>query len=132
MRWAARVGSPFALGWLVLFYPVVGAIFYLHLPRERIAVLVAEIVVYSAVYAYYCLWGYRRRDQRFVLAVVTGLSLLALAANELSTVRTANPYLIPVLVSGFGLTPRRALTAIPIIALVSATEPFIGLTVPPE
>ena len=132
MRWAARIGSLFALAWLVLLNPVVGAIFHLHLPRERVAVLVAVLVVYSAGYAYYCLWGYRRRDQRFVLALVAGLSLLALAANELSTVRTANPYLIPVLVAGFGLTPRRALSAIPIIALVSATEPFIGLTVPPE
>src|SRR5215813_8521649 len=132
MRWAARVGSLFAPGWLVLFYPVVGAIFHLHQPRERIAVLVAVLVVYSAVYAYYCLWGYRRRDQRFVLAVVAGLSLLALAANELSTVRRTNPYLIPILVAGFGLPRRRALIAISIIALVSVIEPFIGTTLPLE
>jgi two-component system sensor histidine kinase DesK len=118
------------LAWLVLLYPVVGAIFHLDLPRERIAVLVAVLVVYSGGYAYYCFWGYRRRDQRFVLAVVAGLSLLALAANEISTDRTANPYLIPIVVAGFGLPPRRAGIAIAIIALVSVIEPFIGTTLP--
>jgi two-component system sensor histidine kinase DesK len=126
VRWAARLGGVFGFGWLVLLWPVLGAFFHLHLPGLQVAALAAAIVLYAAVYAYYCFWGYRRRDRSFVLATVASLSLLAIAINELSTIKTLNPYIIPLLVAGFGRRPRRAVVPIAGITVVGMTEALIG------
>jgi hypothetical protein len=54
MAWAARLGKVLALAWLVLLWPLVGLYFHALLPASRMAAVTADLVLYSAVYAWYC------------------------------------------------------------------------------
>jgi len=84
MRWASWLGRLFALSWLVLLWPVLGAFFHLKLSVLQVTGLSTVLAGYAGVYAFFCFWGYRRRDPPFVVAEVAVLSLLALALNEIS------------------------------------------------
>src|SRR5215470_16571385 len=59
MRWAARLVRVFALGWLVLLWPVVGAFTHSQLSPLRMAALIGALAIYGGGYAFYCFWGYR-------------------------------------------------------------------------
>jgi hypothetical protein len=48
MGWAARLGTFFALGWLVLLWPELAALLHDQLPPLRLAALVAAVAVYVA------------------------------------------------------------------------------------
>jgi len=132
MGWAARLGRVFALAWLVLLWPVVAAFYHGHLPAPRMAALIGALVVYSGGYAYYCFWGHRRRSQSLVAAEVVGLGCLALAINELSGLKTPNPFLVPVLVAGFGFRARLAVVAIAVLSAISLADTVVGAGLPAE
>ena len=131
MRWGSWLGRLFALSWLVLLWPVVGAFFHLQLSAFRVAGLSAALAAYAGIYAFFCFRGYRRRDPPFVVAEVTALSLLGLAVNEISGLKTPNPFLLPLIVAGFGLRPRPGFLAIVILSAVALTDTFVGLHVAP-
>jgi two-component system sensor histidine kinase DesK len=126
MRWAARLGRFFALAWLVLLWPAVAALVHLPLPPWRATALVAALAAYTAGYAFFCFRGYRRREAWFVAVEVVGLTLLAVAINELSALKTVNPYVVPAMVAGFGFRPVPALAVIAIVVVVSLVESLAG------
>jgi len=131
MRWASWLGRLFALSWLVLLWPVLGAFFHLQLSALQLAGLSGVLAGYAGVYAFFCFWGYRRRDPPFVVAEATVLSLLAHAVNEISGLKTPNPFLLPLIVLGFGLHPRPGFVAIVLLSAVALTDTVAGLHVAP-
>ena len=131
MRWASWLGRLFALSWLVLLWPVLGAYFHLQLSAFQVAGLSAALAAYAGVYAFFCFWGYRRRDPVFVVSEVIVLSLLALAINGISGLKTPNPFLLPLIVVGFGLRPRPGFLAILVLSAVALIDTFVGLHVAP-
>ncbi|HYW25058.1 MAG TPA: sensor histidine kinase [Terriglobales bacterium] len=126
MRLAARLGSVFALAWLVLLWPPVAAFFHLALPAWRAAALLATLAAYAAVYAFFCFRGYRCRQPWFVAAEVAVLTLLAGAVNALSGLKTPNPYVIPTMVAGFAFAPVPAVAAIVLLAAFGLTDSLVG------
>ena len=132
MRWAARLVRVFALGWLVLLWPVVGAFTHSQLSPLRMAALIGALAIYGGGYAFYCFWGYRSSTPALVALEVAGLSSLALAINELSGLKTPNPFLIPVMVAGFGFRPRPAIVAIACLSVISLMDSLMGIGIPPR
>lgn len=130
MRWAARLVRVFALAWLVLLWPVAAAFAHLQLPAPRMAALIGTLAIYGGGYAFYCFWGYRRRSPSLVAVEVAGLSFLALAINELSGLKTANPFVIPIMVAGFGFRARPAIVAIAGLSVASLADSVIGVGLP--
>jgi two-component system sensor histidine kinase DesK len=124
MRWAARLGPFFALAWLVLLWPLLG-VFHESLPRARLAALVVALGLYAGLYSYFCFGSRRRRDFRVVSVLVVALGLLALAINELAGVHSANTLIVPIMVAGFGLSPRPALAAIVGLTFVALVIPDV-------
>src|SRR5215472_23436 len=132
MRWAARLVRVFALGWLVLLWPVVGAFTHSQLSPLRMAALIGALAIYGGGYAFYCFWGYRRSTPALAALEVAGLTSLALAINELSGLKTPNPFLIPVMVAGFGFRPRPAIVAIAGLSVISLMDSLMGIGIPPR
>jgi two-component system sensor histidine kinase DesK len=132
MRWTSWLGRVFALAWLVLLWPVLGAFFHLQLSPLRAAALTAALALYTAVYVFFCVWGYRRRDLSFVAGEVVLLSLLGLAVNEVSGLKTANPFLLPLIVAGFGFPRRWGLIVILALSASALADSLIGQGLPPQ
>jgi len=130
MRWAARLVRVFALAWLVLLWPVVAAFTHRQLPPLRTAALIGALAIYGGGYAFYCLWGYRSRTQSLVALEVAGLSFLALAINELSGLKTPNPFLIPIMVAGFGFRARTGIAVIGGLSVISVADSLMGVGLP--
>jgi two-component system sensor histidine kinase DesK len=129
MRWAARLGPFFALAWLVLVWPLLG-VFHESLPPPRLAAFVAAFALYAGLYAYFCFGARRRRDFRVVAFLVVALTLLALALSALSGLETPNTFILPIIVAGFGLSPRPALAVVAGLAVLGSGLPAsrIGLS----
>jgi two-component system sensor histidine kinase DesK len=132
MAWAPRLAKVFALAWLVLLWPLVGLYFHALLPVPQMAALTADLVLYSAVYAWYCFAGYRARSAAVAVAVAAVLTLLALGLNHLSGFATVNPYLIPIMVAGFGLRPWHAFLAILLLTAIGLADSVPQLHLGPQ
>lgn len=124
MRWAGRLGRIFALGWLILLWPVASAFGHGRLGPPRTGALLVALTVYVGTYAYFCFRGYRNRGPWVVAVQAVALSLLALAINALSGVRTPNPFVVPIMVAGFGLRPRPAAVAVAALTGVALADTF--------
>jgi len=132
MRWAARLGRFFALGWLVLLWPAVAALVHVPLPPWRAAALVAALAAYASGYAWFCFRGYQRREPWLVAAEVAFLTSLAVAINELSGLKTVNPFVVPAMVAGFGFRPVAALAVIAAVTALSLGESLAGSGLPTQ
>jgi two-component system, NarL family, sensor histidine kinase DesK len=130
MRWTGRLVRIFALGWLVLVWPEPAALIHLPLARWREAALAAALAVFVALYVYFCLRGYRRREPWLVAAQVVVLTILAAAFNQLSGLTTVNGFIIPQMVAGFGFRRPLALATIVVIGVLALgiSLPGAGLT----
>jgi two-component system, NarL family, sensor histidine kinase DesK len=122
MVWAPRLGKVLALACLVVLWPLASLYLYAKLPAFQMAALTADLVIYSAVYAWYCFAGYRSRSAAVPVTVAAALTLLALGLNHLSGFATVYPFLIPIMVAGFGLRPLRALLAILLLTTVTLAD----------
>jgi two-component system, NarL family, sensor histidine kinase DesK len=125
-----RWGRYFALTALALTWPAVTA--YLHGIVHGITAVVFGVaaVLYCGIFVWYCLAGFRLRGLVVPSAIVGSLTLLAIALNHLSAELSMNYFLIPLLVAGFSLPPRRAVTAIVLIAAVSVLEVILLVRLP--
>lgn len=128
MGWLEKYGKYLALALLsVVWPPVVTGYVQGGLDGTRLTLAAAAALVYSLLYGWYCVSGYRIRDSRVVLANAAILTVLALALNHLIGRPTNDNFLIPFVVVGFGLGPRPALIAIGVIAGINLLDnlPFL-------
>src|SRR5215471_12345723 len=130
MSRAARLGPFFALAWLVLLWPVVGVYAHGEATGSRLAGLTGLLAVYAGVYGWYCFHGHRLESPLVPAAVAGALTLLGAGVNHVSGVMTANPYVVPLMVVGYGLRPRVALPAIVALSVVALVDTlsFLGLS----
>jgi two-component system sensor histidine kinase DesK len=128
MGWLEKYGKFLALALLFGVWRAV-VIGYLQggLVGIRLALAAGAVVVYSLLYGWYFVQGYRIRDARAPIAIATILTLLGLALNHLIGRPTNDNFLIPYVVVGFGLGPRAALIAIGVIAGINLLDnlPFL-------
>lgn len=130
MSWVERSGKYVALAWLFLMWPVLGVALQGGVVGVRAGALVAALLAYSAMYAWYCLLGYRIRDTRVTLATIAVLTLLALALDHLSGLPANNYFLIPLLIAGFSLRPKSALITFAVVGAVSVLEVILLARLP--
>jgi two-component system sensor histidine kinase DesK len=117
-----RWGRYVAITALALMWPTVVA--YMHGALRGMAVPIFGMVavVYCGIYVWYCLSGFRLRGPVFASATVGSLTLLAIALDHLSGEMSMNYFLIPILVAGFSLPPRRAVIALGFVGAISLLE----------
>ena len=130
MSWVERSGKYVALAWLFLMWPVLGVVLQGGVVGVRAGALVAALLAYSAIYAWYCLRGHRTRDPRVTLATIAVLTLLALALDHLSGLPANNYFLIPLLIAGFSLRPKSALITFAVVGAISVFEVILLARLP--
>src|SRR5438046_241538 len=88
----------------------------------RAAVFLAVGTVYCLTFVWYILRGYAYTGPRVPVATVCFLTVLALALDHLQGEIAINYFLIPLLIAGFGLPPRRAVIALSVVGVVTMVE----------
>ena len=122
MNWVERFGNYAALGWLFLLWPPLDAYLRGKVPGLQGAVLAVALIIYTLIYAWYCLAGHRRRHRVIPVATVASLTVLAVVLDHLSGEAANNNFLIALLVAGFALPKRRALIAFFLVAAIMIVE----------
>ncbi|MBJ7596804.1 MAG: hypothetical protein JF922_01775 [Candidatus Dormibacteraeota bacterium] len=122
----------FALAWLVLLWPVAGLYFHALLSVSQMAALTADLFLYSAVYGWYCFAGHRARSAAVAMTVAAVLTVLALGLNYLSGFATVNPFLIPIMVAGFGLGLLHAVLAVLVLTAIGLADAVPQLHLGPQ
>jgi len=122
MKWVERFGNYAALGWLFLLWPPLDAYLRGKVPGLQGAVLAVALIIYTLIYAWYCLAGHRLRHRVIPVATVASLTVLAVVLDHLSGEAANNNFLIALLVAGFALPKRRALIAFFLVAAIMIVE----------
>ena len=122
MNWVERFGNYAALGWLFLLWPPLDAYLRGKVPSLQGAVLAVALIIYTLIYAWYCLAGHRLRHRVIPVATVASLTVLAVVLDHLSGEAANNNFLIALLVAGFALPKRRALIAFFLVAAIMIVE----------
>jgi len=122
MNWVERFGNYAALGWLFLLWPPLDAYLRGKVPGLQGAVLAVALIIYTLIYAWYCLAGHRLRHRVIPVATVASLTVLAVVLDHLSGEAANNNFLIALLVAGFALPKRRALIAFFLVAAIMIVE----------
>ena len=122
MNWVERFGNYAALGWLFLLWPPLDAYLRGKVPGLQGAVLAFALIIYTLIYAWYCLAGHRLRHRVIPVATVASLTVLAVVLDHLSGEAANNNFLIALLVAGFALPKRRALIAFFLVAAIMIVE----------
>ena len=130
MGWLEKYGKYLALGMLSLVWPAVDTYQQGGLVGTSLLLAVGAVVAYTLIYSWYCVYGYRVTDPRVPIADATLLTLLAVALDHLTGSAANNYFLIPLLVVGFGLTPRAALIAIGLIGITNLVDQLLLLKAP--
>lgn len=130
MSWLERNGKYLAIAMLFLVWPAVDTYQQGGLAGTSLVLAFSAVVAYSLIYAWYCVYGYRLRDQRIPIADAAFLTLLALVLDHLTGAAANNYFLIPLLVVGFGLRPRSALIAISLIGAINLIDQLVLLKAP--
>jgi len=115
MRWVERFGRYLALAFLVLLWPALDAYQRGLVQGSGVGILTVAAAGYCLIYAWYCLVGFRYRGPVAPAATVAALTLLGLVLERVAG-PNANFFLIPLMVAGFGLSPRGALIGIAFVA----------------
>ena len=130
MNWFERFGNYAALGWLFLLWPPLDAYLRGKVPGLRGAVLAVGLIVYTLIYAWYCLAGHVLRHRLIPVATVASLTVLAVVLDHLSGEAANNNFLIALLVAGFALPTRRALIAFFLVAAIMIVEGILLAKLP--
>jgi two-component system, NarL family, sensor histidine kinase DesK len=125
-----RFGNYAALGWLFLLWPALDAYLRGQVRGLQGAVLAAALIVYTTIYVWYCLVGYRLRQGLIPLATVASLTILAVALDHLTGEADNNNFLISLLVAGFALPTRQALGAFVVVAATMIVEGILLAKLP--
>ena len=125
-----RWGRYLALTALALMWPAVVAYMQGAVRGMDVPIFGIVAVVYCGIYVWYCLSGFRLRGPVVASATVGSLTLLAVALDHLAGEVAFNYFLIPILVAGFGLPPRRAVIALGFVGAVSLLELILLVRLP--
>src|SRR5438046_9417435 len=130
MNWFERFGNYAALGWLFLLWPPLDAYLRGKVPGLRGAVLAVGLIVYTLIYAWYCLAGHVLRHRLIPVATVASLTVLAVVLDHLSGEAANNNFRSALLVAGFALPTRRALIVFFLVAAIMIVEGILLAKLP--
>jgi len=88
----------------------------------RAAVFLAIGAIYCLTFVWYVFRGSAYTGPRVPVAAVSFLTLVALALDHLQGEIGINYFLIPLLIAGFGLPPRRAVIALSVVGVVTMVD----------
>src|SRR5439155_19516222 len=91
-------------------------------PGAPAAVFLAIGIAYCLTFGWYILRGYAYAGARVPVATVCFLTVIALALDHLQGEIGINYFLIPLLIAGFGLPPRRAVIALSVVGVVTMVD----------
>ena len=122
MTWLERWGKYGALACLALMWPVPDAYMRGTVQGPRAAVFLAIGAVYCVIFVWYAFRGHVSAGPRVPVAAVSVLTVLALLLDHLQGEIGINYFLIPLLIAGFGLSPRRAVIALSVVGVVTMAD----------
>src|SRR3989441_11074161 len=122
MTWMERWGKFGALACLALMWPLADAYMRGTVQGARAAVFLAIGAIYCLTFVWYVFRGSAYTGPRVPVAMVSFLTVLALALDHLQGEIAINYFLIPLLIAGFGLPPRRAVIALSLVGVVTMVE----------
>jgi two-component system sensor histidine kinase DesK len=122
MTWMERWGKFGALACLALMWPLADAYMRGTVQGARAAVFVAIGAIYCLTFVWYVFRGSAYAGPRVPVAMVSFLTVLALALDHLQGEIGINYFLIPGLIAGFGLAPRRAVIALSVLGVVTMVD----------
>jgi two-component system, NarL family, sensor histidine kinase DesK len=125
MSWLERWGKFGALACLALMWPLADAYMRGTVQGARAAIFLAIGATYCVTFVWYVFRGYVYARPRVPVAMVSFLTVLALALDHLQGEIGINYFLIPLLIAGFGLAPRRAAIALSAVGLVTMVDGIV-------
>ncbi len=125
MTFMERWGKFGALACLALMWPLADAYMRGTVQGARAAVFLAIGTVYCLTFVWYILRGFAYAGPRVPVATVGFLTVIALALDHLQGEIGLNYFLIPLLIAGFGLPPRRAVIALSVVGVVTMVDGIV-------
>jgi two-component system sensor histidine kinase DesK len=122
MTWMERWGKFGALACLALMWPLAEAYMRGTVQGARAAAFLAIGAIYCLTFVWYVFRGSAFTGPRVPIAMVSFLTVLALALDHLQGEIGINYFLIPGLIAGFGLAPRRAVIALSVLGVVTMVD----------
>jgi two-component system sensor histidine kinase DesK len=122
MSWMERWGKFGALACLALMWPLADAYMRGTVQGARAAVFLVVGATYCLTFVWYLLSGYAYARPPVPVAIVSFLTVLALALDHLQGEIGINYFLIPLLIAGFALPPPRAVIALSVLGVVSIVD----------
>jgi two-component system, NarL family, sensor histidine kinase DesK len=130
MNRGERWGRYIALTALALMWPAAVAYMQGKIRGVAVPIFGTVAVAYCGIYIWYCISGFRLRGLALASAIVGSLTLLAAALDHISGQVSFNYFLIPLLVAGFSLPPRRAVIALGLVGAVTLAELILLVRLP--
>jgi two-component system sensor histidine kinase DesK len=125
MTWMERWGKFGALACLALMWPLADAYMRGTVQGARAAVFLAIGAMYCLTFVWYIFRGYAYTGPRVPVTTVCFLTVIALALDHLQGEIGINYFLIPLLIAGFGLPPRRAVIALSAVGVVTMVDGIV-------
>jgi len=125
MTWMERWGKFGALACLALMWPLADAYMRGTVQGSRAAVFLGIGAMYCLTFVWYVFRGSAYTGPRVPVATVSFLTVVALALDHLQGEIGINYFLIPGLVAGFGLPPRRAVIALSVVGVVTMVDGIV-------
>ena len=125
MTWMERWGKFGALACLALMWPLADAYMRGTVQGSRAAVFLGIGAMYCLTFVWYVFRGSAYTGPRVPVATVSFLTVVALALDHLQGEIGINYFLIPWLVAGFGLPPRRAVIALSVVGVVTMVDGIV-------
>jgi two-component system sensor histidine kinase DesK len=122
MTWMERWGKFGALACLALMWPLADAYMRGTVQGARAAVFLAIGATYCLTFVWYVFRGSAYTGPRVPVAMVSFLTVVALALDHLQGEIGINYFLIPLLIAGFGLPPRGAVIALSVVGVVTMVD----------
>ncbi len=125
MTWMERWGKFGALACLALMWPLADAYMRGTVQGSRAAVFLGIGAMYCLTFVWYVFRGSAYTGPRVPVATVSFLTVIALALDHLQGEIGVNYFLIPGLIAGFGLPPRRAVIALSVVGVVTMVDGIV-------
>jgi len=125
MTWMERWGKFGALACLALMWPLADAYMRGTVQGSRAAVFLGIGAMYCLTFVWYVFRGSAYTGPRVPVATVSFLTVIALALDHLQGEIGVNYFLIPGLIAGFGLSPRRAVIALSVVGVVTMADGIV-------
>jgi len=125
MTWMERWGKFGALACLALMWPLADAYMRGTVEGARAAVFLAIGAIYCLTFVWYVFRGSAYTGPRVPVVMVSFLTVLAWALDHLQGEIGINYFLIPLLIAGFGLPPRRAVIALSVVGVLTMVDGIV-------